>query len=150
MLFTAMALAAAPPLAEQRAIFVAAGFVPSGDQWRTKDCMGLEGASYSPGAIETYKDLNGDGRPEAIVTEGSAICYGNTGTHFWLVSQQANGSWKRMVDETAMPEFASTKGTGGWPDIVLGGPGFCFPVLRWNGSEFVIARHQYEGKACKR
>jgi hypothetical protein len=112
--------------------------------------MGLEGASYSPGAIEAYKDLNSDGRPEAVVTEGSAICYGNTGTHFWLLSKQANGSWKRIVDETAMPEFTSTKGAGGWPDISLGGPGFCFPVLRWNGRAYINHRFEYAGKPCKR
>ena len=72
-----------------------------------------------------------------------------TGTHFWLVSKQADGSWKLLTEETAMPDFLKTKGSGGWPDISLGGPGFCFPVVRWNGKAYVNHRLEYEGKRCK-
>jgi len=35
------------------------------------------------------------------------------------------------------------------PDMSVGGPGFCFPVLRWNGKAYVQNRYQYEGKACR-
>lgn len=37
----------------------------------------------------------------------------------------------------------------GWPDISVGGPGFCFPVERWNGKEYKLHRFEYEGKRCK-
>jgi len=148
LLFAAM-LAASAPAAEQAAIFKAAGLRRNGTSWESRDCNGLQGASYEPGRIETYRDINGDGRPDAVVTEGGAACYGNTGTHFWLLSKQANGAWKLMHEETAMPDFLSTKGAGGWPDIQLGGPGFCFPVVRWNGSAYVNNRLEYEGKPCK-
>ena len=40
-------------------------------------------------------------------------------------------------------------GAMGWPDISVGGPGFCFPVQRWNGREYKLQRWEYEGKACK-
>lgn len=149
LLLAALAPTTAPP-GEQSAIFKAAGFVQQGGRWRTRDCMGMEGASYEPGSIQTYRDLNGDGRPEAIVTEGSAICYGMTGSHFWLLSKQADGKWRLMFDETAMPEFLGTKGVGGWPDISLGGPGFCFPIVRWNGRAYTQNRSAYEGKPCRR
>lgn len=149
MLLLAAILAASAPAAEQAAIFKAAGFKKSGAAWKSGNCDGAESESYSPGSIETYADLNGDGRPEAVVTEGGAICYGMTGTHFWLLSKQANGSWKPMHDETAMPDFLKTKGVGGWPDIQLGGPGFCFPVWRWNGKAYLLNRFEYEGKRCK-
>ena len=36
-----------------------------------------------------------------------------------------------------------------WPDISVGGPGFCFPVERWNGKEYKLNRFEYEGKRCK-
>ena len=149
MLLLAAMLAASAPAAEQPAIFKAAGFSRRGGAWKSGDCDGAESESYSPGNIETYGDLNGDGRPEAVVTEGGAICYGMTGTHFWLLSKQANGSWKLMTHETAMPDFLKTKGSAGWPDISLGGPGFCFPVVRWNGKAYVNQRFEYEGKPCK-
>src|SRR3954452_24468267 len=102
MLLLAAIIVAAVPAAEQVAIFKSAGFVRQGSQWRTHDCTGLEGASYTPGTLDEFRDLNGDGRPEAVVSEGSAICYGNTGTHFWLLSKQANGSWKMVFSETAV------------------------------------------------
>jgi hypothetical protein len=145
----AAAASAAPLPADKAAIFTAAGFVRHGTDWRTSNCEGMEGASYAPGAIDDYRDLNGDGRPEAVVSEGSANCYGNTETHFWLLSKQASGAWKLIYNETAVPEFLKTKGVGGWPDLLLGGPGFCFPVVRWNGKAYVHHGQQYEGKPCK-
>ena len=149
MIFLAALAAATAPPAELPAIFKAAGFAQKGGAWKSGNCDGAESESYSPGNIETYSDLNGDGRPEAVVTESGAVCYGITGTHFWLVSKQADGSWKRMFDETAMPDFLSTKGAGGWPDVQLGGPGFCFPIWRWNGRAYGLNRFEYEGRACK-
>lgn len=149
MLLLAAMLAASAPAGEHAAIFKAAGFSKTGAAWKSGNCDGAESESYSPGNIETYTDLNGDGRPEAVVTEGGAVCYGMTGTHFWLLSRQADGSWKLMTHETAMPEFLKTKGTAGWPDISLGGPGFCFPIVRWNGKTYSHHRSEYEGKPCK-
>ena len=145
-----VALAAAPPSAvEKAAVFKAAGFTLRDGDWKSGNCDGAESESYSPGSIDAYRDLNGDGRPEAVVIEGGAICYGMTGTHFWLLSKEADGGWKLMHQETAMPDFLATKGVEGWPDIQLGGPGFCFPVSRWNGTAYALNRFEYEGKRCK-
>lgn len=130
------------------AIFRAAGFTRRGNQWRS-DCDDPGTLSYGPGTIESRSDLNGDGRPEAVVTEGGIYCYGNTGTAYWLVSQQADGSWKLITNNTGIPEFLKTRGVGGWPDILVGGPGFCFPVERWNGKAYVLNRREYNGKPCK-
>ena len=149
ILLAAAMLTASAPAAEQAAIFKAAGFKKTGAAWKSGNCDGAESESYSPGNIETYSDLNGDGRPEAVVIEGGAICYGMTGMHFWLLSKQANSSWKLMADEIAMPDFISTKGVGGWPDIQMGGPGFCYRIARWNGKAYVTNRFEYEGKPCK-
>lgn len=139
---------AVTPPGGDAAIFLAAGFRKQGAQWKS-GCDDPGTASYSPGVIESRQDLNGDGRPEAIVTEGGTYCFGNTGTGFWLVSQQADGSWKLITNDIGIPEFQKTKGVDGWPDIEIGGPGFCFPVQRWNGKSYVLQRHQYEGKPCR-
>jgi hypothetical protein len=48
-----------------------------------------------------------------------------------------------------MAEFLKTRGADNWPDISVGGPGFCFPVVRWNGKEYKLQRFEYEGKRCK-
>ena len=138
-----------PSPAEQIAIFKAAGFVKKGKTWRSECGLEDPSMSYSPGSIDEYRDINGDGRPDAVVTEGGTYCYGNTGTGYWLLSTQASGGWKLINSNQGMAGFLKTKGVGGWPDIEVGGPGFCFPILRWNGSAYRHHRHQYEGKACR-
>ena len=135
------------PPSDERAIFKAAGFKLRGDQWRS-DCDDPGTASYSPGAIETFRDLNGDMLPEAVVIEGGTYCYGNTGVGYSLVTKHRTGKWGLVTSGTGILQFLETTGVDGWPDIEIGGPGFCFPVERWNGKEYELDRHQYEGKAC--
>lgn len=134
-------------VADRSAALRAAGFARQGTQWRKCDDPGT--ASYTPGNIDLVRDLNGDGRPEALITEGSIYCHGNTESGFDLVSKQADGKWKLIVSRTGIAEFLTTKGAGGWPDIEIGGPGFCFPVERWNGREYRLHRRQYQGRACR-
>jgi hypothetical protein len=145
---SAKAAATTLQAADEAAAFKAAGFSKRGREWRS-GCNDPGSATYSPGTIDKVADLNGDGMPEAILTEGGTYCYGNTGQGYWLVSKLANGSWKLMSSGTGIPEFLNTKGVDGWPDISVGGPGFCFPVERWNGREYKLQRWEYEGKACK-
>lgn len=132
---------------EQAAAFKAAGFVLNNKQWQ--GCGDPGTASYTPGSIEAIGDLNGDGHPEAVINEGSVYCFGDAGTGFSLVSKQADGSWKLITSGNGMPNFLSSKGSQGWPDIEIGGPGFCFPVERWNGKAYVLHGHQYQGKSCR-
>jgi len=148
MLALLVAAAVSVTAAEQAAIFTAAGFSRRAGKWRT-DCHDHSSSGHDPGAIETYKDLNGDGRPEAVVTEGGSFCYGSTETGFYMLSKQANGRWAKIFQSQGMAEFLPTRGVGRMPDISIGGPGFCFPVVRWNGKTYVQNRYQYEGKACR-
>jgi hypothetical protein len=134
--------------ADEAAAFKAAGFTRRGSKWRT-DCDDASSPSYGPGAIDKVADLNGDGRPEVLITEGGTFCYGNTGQGYFVVTKLANGGWKLVTNGTGMAEFLNTKGAEGWPDLQVGGPGFCFPVLRWNGREYKLQRWQYDGKACR-
>lgn len=140
-----IALAAATLSAPERtAVYIAAGAKRRGSGWAicTDDANAVA-------RIDSVSDLNGDGRPEAVVSEDGSYCNGGAETGFALVSKQANGKWRLMVSMSGMPEFMNTKGAGGWPDISVGGPGFCFPVLRWNGRNYVNQRREYDGKPCR-
>jgi hypothetical protein len=148
LIWTLLAAALPVPPADERAIFAAAGFVRRGGAWHS-DCDDPGTPSYTPGVIETFEDLNGDGRPEAVVTEGGTYCYGDTGAGFWLLSRNVGGQWKVMVQSQGMAEFLKTRGIANMPDISIGGPGFCFPVMRWNGNAYVENRFEYDGKRCK-
>lgn len=134
---------------ETSAAFLAAGFKQRGDQWRSACGEEDPSASYGSGSIDKVEDLNGDGRPEVVIVEGGTYCYGMTGQGYWLLSQQADASWKLMDSRTGMLEVLNTRGRDGWPDLSIGGPGFCFPVLRWNGREYQQQRWQYDGKPCR-
>jgi hypothetical protein len=141
----ALAAGAVPPAAEQAAIFKAAGATRRGAKWLLcADQPDPEGA-----AVELYRDLNGDGRPEAILSEGGTFCYGATGAGYALLSKQGDGGWRLMSSGAGMVEPLATKGAAGYPDLLIGGPGFCFPVHRWNGRDYVNHRFEYEGKLCR-
>lgn len=121
--------------ADRAAVFTAADFkkTRSGQYIRCEEETPT--ASYTPGRIE-LADLNGDGQPEAWVTEGSLYCYGNTGEYFVLVMKDA-GVWRKLLDGVGIPTVLKTKRLD-WPDIEVGGPGFGkFPVYRWNGKSYV-------------
>ena len=127
------------------------------------DCLTVvyEGSRHlitfgTPGTLAAYTladltgtDVNGDGLPDVLITEEGTECHGMTGQGYSLVSKQPNGSWKEMSGGTGVPMFLATKGAAGRPDLQVGGPGFCFPVLRWNGRDYALQRHEYEGKRCK-
>lgn len=130
---------------EEVALFKAAGAVQRKGKW----VICADDPQASGAQIETLHDLNGDGRPEALLTEGGTFCYGGTGMGFTLLSMQPDGRWRVMTRNTGIAEFLKTRGTDNWPDISVGGPGFCFPVMRWNGKEYKLQRFEYEGKRCK-
>jgi hypothetical protein len=148
MMIIAALLVVSAPAADQAAIFSAAGFRKVAGHWRT-DCGAPGNGEYEPGAIETYRDLNADGRPEAVVTEGGTFCYGNTGTGFRLLTKLPSGQWRVLYSSPGVAEFLAARGADKMPDISVGGPGFCFPVVRWNGKAYVRHRFEYEGKACR-
>jgi hypothetical protein len=129
--------------ADQAAAFKAAGFKKQGSTWRNCDDRSASGS------IERVADFNGDGLPDAVLVEGGTACYGMTAQAFWLVSKRPDGSWKLMTEGPGIAELLKTKGVDGWPDVSIGGPGFCFPIERWNGKEYKLQRHEYEGKPCK-
>ena len=67
------------PAKDTNQIFKAASF--------SKTKHGWEG-SCDTGEITTYKDLNGDGLKDAVISDYSTMCYGNTGVGYHIVAQQ--------------------------------------------------------------
>ena len=124
---------------EQAEIFAAAGFKNISGAWRGK---------CSFGHIPFVRDLNGDGRPDAIIRDGGSECYGSTGVGFHLMTQQANGKWTRILNSPGEPLFLKSIGRHGWPDIQIRTPSTCHMVYRWDGKKFEKNRQEYKGKPC--
>ncbi len=139
MLAAALLLATAPvgaalSAADQAAVFKAAGFKKAADGRYIRCEEETPTASYTPGAIREA-DVNGDGQPEAFVTEGSMFCYGSPHTFFGLMAEGAGG-WTMLLDDVGEPVVLETR-HGGWADIEVGGPGFdAMPVWQWNGKAY--------------
>lgn len=125
--------------ADKAAAFRALGFKQAGREWRRCE-EEPRTASSTPGAVEQVLDLNSDGRPEVVITENSSFCYGAQGSWFGVVSREANGVWRKVLEIdgvfTALPSRAN-----GWQEIEVGGPGTGgFPVWRYNGREYAYNR----------
>jgi len=131
------AASAAPPAftpAETAAIYRAAGFKVEGD--KIIGCDATEpGWPRSDFHIEAV-DLSGDGKPEAIVSEGNIACYGGDEMGFNVLAMNPDGSWRRLASGTGGTAVLKTR-TQGWLDIEYGGPGTQKqPVLHWNGKTY--------------
>lgn len=140
-LLIALAVAPAPSAAERGAIFKAAGFAPRGGRYLMCD-------GRTPLGLEV-RDINGDGRRDALVIDGGLECYGHTEAGFVLLTYSPQGRWTVLHQTPGVANFLRTRANG-WPDLEVGGPGFCFPVLRWTGRAYVEHRTEYQGRPCSR
>ena len=127
--------------------YQAAGMVMKSGQWTgcPDDDNGL--ATIAP---EDYRDINGDGSADLVITDNGTFCYGMAGQGFSLLSK-ASGKWQVVYASEGIPTFLPTKvkTPGGWPDVMIGGPGFCFPVMRWDGKTYIMNRKQADsGGSC--
>jgi hypothetical protein len=86
-----------------------------------------------------FLDLDEDGTEEVIVDSGNTCVSGMTGTSVWLFVKDATGRYRSNLGFPGMIDFLPTSNLG-FPDLLIGGPGFCFPVWRWNGQEYDFLR----------
>ena len=123
--------------AEQASIMTAAGYKRVGKAWK-----GCEGSSSVDKDGVEIRDLNGDGRPEAVITASGYECYGNAGQGF-AVLRAVPGGWKTMAEETGIPTFLKQRGAQGYPDIEIGGPGDVLPGRALERKELPGRRRPY-------
>lgn len=125
---------AAFPPDETAAIYRAAGFTVKGDQ--VSGCDVADPSWPRSSFFVEAVDLNGDGKPEAIVSEGNTACYGRDEMGFTILAKGADGSWRTLATGTGGTLVRKTK-TQGWLDVEYGGPGMDEkPVLKWNGKAY--------------
>ena len=82
-------------------------------------------------------DLNADGRPEVFVTVPGSCQGGAAGAELSLLIK-SKGHWKVNLGFPAGGYKLLNARNMGFPDIEIGGPGVCFPVWRWDGSQYAI------------
>jgi hypothetical protein len=107
-------------------------------------------SGHSEAQVDFIGDVNGDGRPEAMIHDNGIFCNGSAGVNSIVLTKTPAGSWKVMLTTQGFANFLKNHGVDNYPDIQVGLPGFCFPYLRWNGREYdLAARFDDNGKPCK-
>lgn len=97
-----------------------------------RDCLRVGGGELDQ-TIEV-RDVNGDGIDEIILTEtgtaGATNCFGKVGQQISLFVSNGAGGWRTALSVPAGGLSFIKRADKAWPDIEVGGPGFCFPIWR--------------------
>lgn len=142
LLFTNARNAAALTEADRRAIYGQLG-LEAGPDGKTLVFADAECPPLQPGSGESLvqtEDLNGDQRPEVFVSLGSTCMFGFAGTGVFLSIKDGAGRWQTHKLGAGVYVVQETRHQG-YADVMIGGPGFCQPVLRWDGGTYVFDRN---------
>jgi hypothetical protein len=122
----------AATLDEKNFIAKQTAFVLSGNK-EQPFALDKDSKEYPFTAIVMPTDLNKDGKEEIFIGFGNGYTSGNTGSSIVLYIKNAAGKYEMNLGFPGMIPDVLTTANKGYPDLVVGGPGFEFPVFRWNG-----------------
>lgn len=118
-------------------VYAALGLVPATDSSHLVDAVCGQPAE----ARLDFPDLNDDGTPEVRAVWGNTCLAGHAGTSVTLFIE-IDGEYRPQLGFPAASAEPLEPRNLGYPDLLIGGPGFCFPVYRWNGTEYVHLRNE--------
>lgn len=102
------------------------------------------GEDVSP-SVEVV-DLNGDGVDEVFVNWGNTCTSGMAGRSVTLFIKNRSGQFIENLGFPGSSEKLPSRNKG-FPDLMIGGPGFCHSVWQWTGSkyEYKCSREEQPG-----
>lgn len=132
---------------EKNSIATQLAFVPSGN----KDlpfALDKDSKDYPFAALVLPTDMNKDGKEEIFVLFGNSFTSGMAGSSIILYIKNAPGVYAPQLGFPGMAPDVLVTNNLGYPDLLVGGPGFEFPVFRWNGKAYnnfrVVKDKDYE------
>lgn len=101
----------------------------------------VRGGEEYPFAATVYPaDLNKDAVEEVFVFFGNSYTSGMTGSSIAAFIADINGAYQfHLGFPGTLPDVLAT-GNLGYPDLLIGGPGFEFPIQRWDGKTYKYHR----------
>jgi len=81
-------------------------------------------------------DLNKDGLEEIFITYGNFYTSGMTSQQVTLFIKNAQGDYQRIFDQAGLLPDILKQHPGSYPDLVISGRGFSFPIQKWTGSTY--------------
>lgn len=128
-------------VAEKNQVFKALGFILSQKGGKASAFIADADSKEFPFGANVYPtDLNQDGTEEVFVVYGNTFTSGNTGSSVVLFIRPPGGRYQKNLDFPAVAPDVLTTANGGYPDLLIGGPGVEFPVWRWNGKAYALHR----------
>jgi len=82
-------------------------------------------------------DLNKDGKEDVFIIFGNTYTSGQAGSSVALFIKNTAGVYTTNLGFPGMAPDVFVTLNKGYPDLLIGGPGFEYPVWRWNGKEYV-------------
>ena len=122
--------------AEQSQVFAALDLAVAGDGKSFVDKV----CGQPAGAEVELRDMNGDAQDEVLVIYGNTCVSGAAGSSVVLFIKDAAGKYQTNLGFPGASADPKAEKSKGYPDLVIGGPGFCFPVWRWNGKAYDYLR----------
>ncbi len=124
--------------AERGQVFGGIGLVVAPDGKSLVDGICGQPASAS---VE-FRDMNADGKQEILVTFGNSCTSGHAGSTVVLFVRNREGNLQANLGFPAASADPLPDRNEGYPDLLIGGPGFCFGVWRWNGTTYDYLRNE--------
>ena len=85
----------------------------------------------------SFSDWNKDGIKEVLVIFGNSCTSGMAGSSVALfIKHSASAGYSTNLGFPGASADSQSTSNLGYPDLLVGGPGFCFPVWRWDGKEY--------------
>lgn len=129
-------------MADKNAVAAKTGFVLSGDKV-LPFASDKDSKEYPFGAVVLPTDMNEDGQEEIFISFGNTYTSGMAGSSIALFIKDPKDPKGVYADQLGfpglVPDALDSIGKG-YPDLLIGGPGFEYPVWSWNGKAYVFSR----------
>jgi hypothetical protein len=133
---------------EKNSIYKLLGFVLSADKDQPF-ASDKDSKDYPFAVIVMPTDMNKDGKEEIFISFGNSYTSGNTGSSISLFIKDAKGVYADNLGFPGIAPDVLATVSQGYPDLLIGGPGFEYPVWRWNGKVYVFSRNVKDADYAK-
>ena len=120
--------------AEKNALFTKLGLQVAADK------KGFRMDGFDVGAKAYPVDLNKDGVEEVFVIM-DGLLFGNTGQGVALFMKNSAGVYEQQEEVAGGIAVILGTRSNGFPELVIAGPGFEFPLYRWSGKSYTYVRN---------
>lgn len=132
---------------EKESIFKLTSFLLSTD--KQQFISDKDAADYPFAAFVYPTDLNKDGKEEIFILFGNSFTSGHTGSSIIAFIKNGAGKYTRQLGfPGTLPDVIVTTAAG-YPDLIIGGPGFEFPVWKWKTGAYAYNRQIKERDMAK-